>query len=66
MISAKTPFIKAGELVTLSLKSLKRFKDSVKEVQEGFECGIFFENYNDYKEGDIIQSWGIELKERSL
>ena len=35
--------------------SLKRFKDDVKEVRQGFECGITIENYNDIKEGDIIE-----------
>ncbi|HKL47479.1 MAG TPA: translation initiation factor IF-2, partial [Candidatus Izemoplasmatales bacterium] len=35
--------------------SLKRFKDDAKEVRQGFECGITIENYNDLKEGDIIE-----------
>ncbi len=37
------------------LGSLKRFKDDVKEVRQGFECGITIENYNDIKQGDIIE-----------
>lgn len=37
------------------ISSLKRFKDDVKEVAHGYECGIGFENYNDLKEGDIIE-----------
>ncbi len=37
------------------ISSLKRFKDDAKEVQKGFECGIGFENYNDLKEGDVIE-----------
>ncbi len=37
------------------ISSLKRFKDDVKEVMHGYECGIGFENYNDLKEGDIIE-----------
>lgn len=37
------------------VSSLKRFKDDVKEVMHGYECGIGFENYNDLKEGDIIE-----------
>jgi translation initiation factor IF-2 len=37
------------------LKTLKRFKDEVKEVKEGTECGMAFENYDDIKEGDIIE-----------
>lgn len=37
------------------LASLKRFKDDVREVQKGYECGLSLENYNDIKEGDIIE-----------
>ncbi len=37
------------------LKTLKRFKDDVAEVREGFECGMAFENYEDIKEGDVIE-----------
>lgn len=39
------------------LSSLKRFKDDVREVNAGYECGISLENYNDIKEGDIIESY---------
>ena len=42
------------------LNSLKRFKDDVKEVAHGFECGMGIENYNDLKEGDIIESFVME------
>ncbi len=42
--------------------SLKRFKDDVKEVKEGYECGITIEGYNDLKEGDIIE--GYEMVEK--
>jgi len=38
------------------MASLKRFKDDVKEVREGFECGIMIEKFNDIKEGDIIEA----------
>ena len=44
-----------------SLKTLKRFKDEVKEVRDGFECGMAFENYSDIQEGDMIECF--ELKE---
>jgi len=40
--------------------SLKRFKDDVREVSEGFECGIGIENFNDLKEGDIIEAFYME------
>jgi len=42
------------------LSSLRRFKDDVKEVASGYECGIGVENYNDIKEGDIIESFIME------
>lgn len=42
------------------LATLKRFKDEAKEVTKGFECGIQIENYNDIKEGDIIEAYVME------
>ena len=42
------------------LATLKRFKDDVKEVGKGFECGMQIENYNDLKEGDIIEVYVME------
>ena len=42
------------------LATLKRFKDDVKEVSKGFECGMQIENYNDIKEGDIIEVYVME------
>ena len=42
------------------LSSLKRFKDDVKEVKFGYECGMTIENYNDIKEGDIIEAYVME------
>src|SRR5712664_4249621 len=49
-----------------TLASLKRFKDDVREVREGFECGIGMENFNDVKVGDLIESYRIEEVARSL
>ena len=43
-----------------AIGQLKRFKDDVKEVKEGFECGISFENYNDIQKGDSIECYEIE------
>jgi len=40
--------------------SLRRFKDDVKEVQSGYECGVGIENYNDIKVGDILQCYYLE------
>ena len=47
-----------------SLASLKRFKDDVKEVATGYECGLSVEKFNDIKEGDIIESFKIEAIKR--
>ncbi|MCH5300262.1 MAG: translation initiation factor IF-2 [Ruminococcus sp.] len=43
-----------------TIASLQRFKDSVKEVSEGYECGIGLEKFNDIKEGDILECYTIE------
>jgi translation initiation factor IF-2 len=48
------------------LASLRRFKDDVREVAQGFECGIGIENYNDFKPGDIIEAYEIEETRPSL
>jgi len=45
---------------TGKIGSLKRFKDDVREVAQGYECGIGLENYNDVKEGDLIESFVLE------
>jgi translation initiation factor IF-2 len=47
------------------LASLKRFKDDVKEVVSGQDCGLNIENYNDIKEGDIIEAYETtEIKKK--
>ncbi len=46
------------------LDTLKRFKDDVKEVAQGYECGLTLQNYNDIKEGDLIEVYVIEEVER--
>lgn len=49
------------------ISSLKRFKDDVREVTKGFECGIGIEGFNDFQEGDIIEAFEIrEVKRTSL
>ena len=40
-----------------TIASLKRFKDDAREVEEGFECGIVLENFQDVKEGDVIEAY---------
>ena len=46
-----------------ALASLKRFKDDAKEVKEGYECGFTIENFNDIKEGDIVEGYEMVEKE---
>ena len=48
------------------LSTLKRFKDEVKEVQSGQECGMAFENYQDMRPGDVIECFEVEVIKRSL
>jgi len=49
-----------------NLKTLKRFKDEVKEVREGQECGMALENYSDLVAGDMIECFEIEEIARTL
>ena len=59
--------IRDGRVVyTGKLGSLRRFKDDVKEVREGFECGIGIENFNDLKIGDVIECYRKEQVARTL
>ncbi|MEO6067694.1 MAG: translation initiation factor IF-2 [Gemmatimonadales bacterium] len=63
----KVRVVRDGTLVyTGNLSSLKRFKDDVKEVKDGLECGIGVENYNDLKVGDRIESFKVEEVKRFL
>ncbi|MGB7256684.1 MAG: translation initiation factor IF-2, partial [Pseudolabrys sp.] len=48
------------------LSQLKRFKDDVREVGAGMECGMAFENYQDMRQGDIIECYRVETIQRSL
>lgn len=58
--------IREGVVVhTGELESLKRFKDDVKEVAKGYDCGIQLKNYNDIKEGDVIEGFQeVEVKKK--
>ena len=62
--SSKIRLIRDGIVVyTGEIDSLKRFKDDVKEVTSGYECGITIHNFNDIKVGDIIEAYEeIEVK----
>ena len=48
-----------------SISQLKRFKDDVREVSEGFECGILLEGFNDVKEGDVLECYETRQVERT-
>ncbi|HZP30871.1 MAG TPA: EF-Tu/IF-2/RF-3 family GTPase, partial [Acidimicrobiia bacterium] len=59
---SKVRFLRDGVVIwNGAISSLKRFKDDVREVQTGFECGIGLENFHDLKQGDIIETY--ELRE---
>lgn len=65
--SAEVRVIRDGVVILEGkLESLKRFKDDVKEVMTGFECGIGIEKFNDVKEGDIIEAFVMEEVKREL
>jgi translation initiation factor IF-2 len=49
-----------------ALKTLKRFKDEVREVRDGYECGMAFENYHDIQAGDVIECFEVEEVARAL
>ena len=59
--NAKARLLRDNVVVQESkIESLKRFKDDAKEVAAGYECGIGLENYNDVKEGDVIECFQME------
>jgi translation initiation factor IF-2 len=65
--TARVRVVRDGvEVYDGTLASLKRFKDDVREVREGFECGIGVENFNDLKVGDLIEAYRIEEVARTL
>jgi translation initiation factor IF-2 len=64
---AKVRVVRDGvEVYGGSIASLRRFKDDVKEVKEGYECGIGVENFNDIKVGDVIECYRKESVARTL
>ena len=48
------------------LGSLRRFKDDVREVQQGYECGIAIENFNDIKAGDVLEAYVFDKETAKL
>jgi translation initiation factor IF-2 len=63
---AKVRVIRDGAVVQEStITQLKRFKDDVREVEEGFECGILLDGFNDVKEGDVLEAYEVRQIERT-
>ncbi len=54
------------EIYEGKLASLKRFKEDVREVQSGYECGLSIEGYNDIKEGDIVEAYEVVMEAQTL
>jgi len=64
---AQVRLIREGSVIyTGEISSLKRFKDDVKQVRDGFECGIGIANFNDIKVGDVIECFQVEEFARTL
>lgn len=64
---AKARLLRDGAIIHEGeIGTLKRFKDDVREVAQGFECGLSLENYNDVKEGDVVETYVIEEVERDI
>lgn len=65
--SSKVRLVRDGiQVFEGTISSLKRFKDDVREVESGFECGIGLENFNDIKVGDVIEAYRIVEAKRKL
>jgi translation initiation factor IF-2 len=63
---ARVRIVRDGTVIhETSIAQLKRFKDDVREVSEGFECGILLDGYNDVKEGDILEAFETRAVERT-
>ncbi|HEU0337313.1 MAG TPA: translation initiation factor IF-2, partial [Gaiellaceae bacterium] len=64
--NAQVRVVRDGTVVyETTIAQLKRFKDDVREVAEGFECGILLEGYNDVKEGDVLEAYETREVERT-
>jgi translation initiation factor IF-2 len=64
--NAKVRVIRDGTVIyTTTIAQLKRFKDDAREVQEGFECGILLDGFNDVKEGDVLEAFETREIERT-
>ena len=65
--SAQVRLLRDSKVVyTGKVASLRRFKDDVKEVEKGYECGLSIENFGDIKQGDVIEAFEVEIIRQSL
>jgi translation initiation factor IF-2 len=63
---AQVRVVREGTVIyETTIGSLRRIKDDVREVQEGFECGILLDNFNDVKEGDVLECFETRQVERT-
>jgi translation initiation factor IF-2 len=64
--NAQVRVVRDGTVIyETSIEQLKRFKDDVREVEEGFECGILLHGFNDVKEGDVLEVYETRQVERT-
>ena len=64
--NAKVRVVRDGTVIyDTTISQLKRFKDDVREVEEGFECGILLDGFNDVKEGDVLEVYEVREVERT-
>jgi translation initiation factor IF-2 len=64
--NAQVRVVRDGTVIAeTGIAQLRRFKDDVREVQEGFECGILLENFNDLREGDVFEAYEMREIERT-
>jgi translation initiation factor IF-2 len=65
--SARVRLVREGTVIfDGKLSNLKRFKDDVREVKEGFDCGLSFEGFADMKEGDVVECYDVQEVRQSL
>jgi translation initiation factor IF-2 len=64
---AKVRLVRDGTVINeTTIASLRRFNDDVREVSSGFECGIVLANFQDIKEGDVLEAYDTRQVEREL
>jgi translation initiation factor IF-2 len=64
--NARVRVVRDGTVIyDTTIAQLKRFKDDVRDVSEGFECGILLDGFNDVKEGDVLEAYETREVERT-